>query len=756
MERNFLQRIGIIILALLMAVFSANAYVYATREIKTSQGRLTPPHTADKDLKLKKTLPNGAKVYGSQNEKQIISSRSEELVQLTIEYDFDSEYLFHWGTLISNDFICYEDWDFEYDYDNNILTAYVAPGTYDIVSHFGYGYNGDLSEAKMPTGHRLAVKENIDVNEDMTIRMSASECTNRIHCDTYMPNGELPILPTMKMLDHEPWVEWDLENSNAADVLVTYFVMINNMLLIRGTGNSGSQNNLPMDMNDFYVNDCSDRLYIRLTRTIEGYEPEYYISSFSVNGSKPAMIETLPSDYKCMSESFETTKNGESSPMGHFLGFNSIEMLDRVQFGGWSGNNGEDVGDLRTVTIYNTIDKEYMEKDPRHFGIMVMPTFTDYSYIQTTIYDWGDGEIYEDKFQVFYDTMGLPMLIDGDKIEYVNKGHDAYGNYSFQSPEYPETTIYEYPGHPVFTYMGDQKKMEYGNSAPVAAFMAQNSYQEWYESNMSYFDICYIGQAGDIRTSDYVNLDMDFKFDGKQRATKYAEADSVLNVMAENKECAGIYDITFDNKNVLVDGVPGYNRTHVVYDGRKEDWTAPTLQMLQLRNNDGDITNKFENSEDGVLEFAGGDFNFVYNSDPYYAYFDCEEQIVNVEYSPYGEDAWTPLPVEELEEYYVRPAFGYFYRGKLDVVKEMSENGWFDLRIKLTDLSDNYQEQVISPAFKINSKSGVKSVETSNGEIVSSKYFTIDGRVAPKDTKGLIIRSDQYSDGTWQHKIVKQ
>ena len=44
---------------------------------------------------------------------------------------------------------------------------------------------------------------------------------------------------------------------------------------------------------------------------------------------------------------------------------------------------------------------------------------------------------------------------------------------------------------------------------------------------------------------------------------------------------------------------------------------------------------------------------------------------------------------------------GWFYTGALAGVTGEGLNGWFDLKIHLTDAAGNWQEQVLSPAFRI-------------------------------------------------------
>ena len=70
-------------------------------------------------------------------------------------------------------------------------------------------------------------------------------------------------------------------------------------------------------------------------------------------------------------------------------------------------------------------------------------------------------------------------------------------------------------------------------------------------------------------------------------------------------------------------------------------------------------------------------------------------------YTPYDTEDWKPLPVEEDPSLFFLPTMGYFYSGSLKDVTGAGREGWFDLKIRLEDEAGNWQEQVISPAFRI-------------------------------------------------------
>lgn len=265
-----------------------------------------------------------------------------------------------------------------------------------------------------------------------------------------------------------------------------------------------------------------------------------------------------------------------------------------------------------------------------------------------------------------------------------------------------------YPGHEAFSFTNENKGMLYGASAPFCNFEMTSFFSENLNATMFYYNPLYIGQMGEQRGTDLNYTQTTVKFNNNEvyDGDYYGVREFTYNWATSSHE-KGVFDLTFANSNIEVDGLAGKNVTHIIYDEQKEDAMAPVLQMLQFRSTDDVVTNSFENPKDGILQFAGGDF--VYNEIPGtdINWYDCKAQTVAVAYSPYGQNSWTELAVDEIPELYRMPGFGYFYRGSLESVNRESSNGWYDLKITLTDASGNMQEQTISPAFRIGNVTGV-------------------------------------------------
>ncbi len=121
-----------------------------------------------------------------------------------------------------------------------------------------------------------------------------------------------------------------------------------------------------------------------------------------------------------------------------------------------------------------------------------------------------------------------------------------------------------------------------------------------------------------------------------------------------------------------------------------------------------------------------------------------------VEYAPMGTDEWNALEVSCNDEW-SSANFGYFYEASMGQVTEHSPNGWYDLKVTLTDEAGNLQEQTISPAFKINTLSGIGKMKS--GDCIPVAYYTVDGIRHNQPQQGVNIV--KMSNGTSVKFIVR-
>lgn len=199
------------------------------------------------------------------------------------------------------------------------------------------------------------------------------------------------------------------------------------------------------------------------------------------------------------------------------------------------------------------------------------------------------------------------------------------------------------------------------------------------------------------------------------------------NIWAYN----GVFDAEISTDNILIDEtVSGLSSAKIHYDSNIGYGTAPTLTYLQFRNNEDKVTDRLCSPADGFLEFyALAPIEKTWEKDGLLgSYFETGElESVKAEWSPMGQDNWKEIYLAEIPELFYMPGFGYCFRGYLNGVDKESDNKWYDLRVRVEDTYGAYQEQTISPAFRIESitGNGIQSIQASSNGI---SVYSIEGK----------------------------
>lgn len=261
------------------------------------------------------------------------------------------------------------------------------------------------------------------------------------------------------------------------------------------------------------------------------------------------------------------------------------------------------------------------------------------------------------------------------------------------------------------------------------------------------FLFTYGGRYGEMKAGAS-RADVKMKLDGNDILT----ADGAFTTTVD-EFLNGVVDATIvKEEGIVVDDLEGSNKAQLHYTAGAEDENPPTVTMLHFKDGEENVTDRFATAADGTLEFSAGDFNYFTTPLSYGTWIRHVPESVEVSYSPYGEDNWNELAVEEVPEYYW-PTMGWFYTGSLASVTGQGLNGWFDLKIHLTDAAGNWQEQVISPAFRIDDQaySSIANVGSSNAHELAR--YNLAGQCIDKNATGVIII--KMSDGTARKVLVK-
>ena len=299
-----------------------------------------------------------------------------------------------------------------------------------------------------------------------------------------------------------------------------------------------------------------------------------------------------------------------------------------------------------------------------------------------------------------------------------------------------------FSSHPRFSWDYNPDEMPvFGNSVPVMVTVT-----EWQPGLYPYSCLYpyYFGRMSELREADnfaaWAEVDVDGEniFQGTPNELKSWSLDEFSLPKA-----SGNYTFLFENDCATVDGMPSMNRTVMKVNASGPDREAPTLTMLNFRNAEDKITDKFENAADCTLEFSAADLSSQmneFNCD----WFRCESPAaVKVECAAEGSENFKELTVHEVPELFTTPAFGSFYRVSFADVDTRSESGWFQIRVTVTDAVGNSQQQTLTPALYIGSLASVDAVDIEEGITIGDGVIRAEGEITVYDIAGKLVRSGE-------------
>ena len=446
---------------------------------------------------------------------------------------------------------------------------------------------------------------------------------------------------------------------------------------------------------EFYINDVSDKYIVahgaNITANGVTYSYKCGLTSFA-----PCMKKIFDGSnlMKCTTE-FDANQLMDSEDAVFTPGFNVALLWDGMSLVAETNYVASAAGDSKTVVNY--IDCPESDEDSADkVNLIYAPILANYMEVEED--QWGK-QVY------YYGMTGCAMMGDKNGVKYVNAGADPdWGG--FNVPEGLLDAKY-YPGHPELSFERPDGEMTYPQTCPITSLRAMRYESDgWIDGWDRAF---FVGRYGEMY-----------------------EGESYLLYPYEDMLDDGSFVTSIDNRFVTVDGLQGHNTMEAHYDHSNADFIAPTIQMLTFKDAKGEITDRLQSAEGSKIIVMGGDFSYHMNWDVYLGYFTCGEAELEVSYSPFGMDEWQNLPVAEVPEKRFMPYFGNYYEGTLDDVACESDDQWFDVKLMIKDEAGNYQSQVVSPAFKILSGSGVTEMSAA-----TQRLMTRDG-----DT----FRYDGYAD----------
>ncbi len=517
-------------------------------------------------------------------------------------------------------------------------------------------------------GWAWIVKE-IDLTSDMEIDLDADEAKNRLVCNSVTPEGETPTLTTYHY--SEDWTEDDppeVIEGNVSQMFISSTVSSTWAGWIYGrsslgdfriTDDRGVKEFDLTRMTDIRINDISEDICLH-QYSLMSAKDGFYVTSmrpvFGLTGDRESEYEKSYSA-PFVQKFHPSLKAADNNPE---LFIPTWWMHSQEIFPNDNSFNGDDLqspaGEIWTAGIDNF---------PEWMKIRLFQSYADWG-VEEVDPETGETGIrcYPSASQPFgFDESGNPVK------EYVQLIPDYT-----RSEDWEEYCPWE--GNPAFSHTLHDSDLEPMATQPSLIADSREDYDWDDEKTYWYLDCLPIGRLGEWQL-------------GNQPSVETSERDLDDGV-----------EFTATLSGLDIEGIEG--RTHMtLHLNPEKDINAPVLQLVQFRDTEGMVTDRFKKAADGVIRLAAADFNEVMKpEDGYNWWFETTQADITVEYSPLHKESWTELAVDERPEWATRE-LGYVYEASLKDVVSPEYSGWYDLRVTMADDDGSFSQQVISPAFKI-------------------------------------------------------
>ena len=708
------------------------------------------PNTSCKQVKsiesrFRNTFSNES--YSRSNEHSQKASVDQPNYQVNFILDFNSEIQRASQIIILDSQNEWNNFDFDvFELIKGSNSFSIPKGIYDIIVVFEENhYNPNES------WHLFVVREKVTIDQNLELYFASEEAKNHIHFQTLTIDGEPISLP--KWTFDENWNDVLLEHGNTDNV---YFdnrlvckeydfeywhygqiaPVIESEYFNQAFGEKDA---------DFFINDVSGRWAFNSYR-VARRDFEVYTSAYEKQGaSGNATITNDPMEFVL----YEYQLDDNS--------FHGDVLYPSFRFFNWAGR-------YETISHEVNIAKPLAHGDTFKYFIGASNEKSQLGYIpfiQPIISSRKEIVNSWDQIEYEYNPVltCLPIYKNNEHVLLSNNGEESYkflgAGFSFVE-DYSEKldqlgrdilTYPFWPSHPVFSYPMTRIKGVFGNNCPALVSDPKQYLNSRYSVNLLDFNFDYFGRYGERRPDDRSSAHVSIKVNEDEFINNQGVFVTVLDELLN-----GVVDVSIVKDSIVVDNMDASNNAQLHYTAGAEDENPPTLTMLHFKDNAGDVTDRFNNAGEGIIEFSAGDFNFSTSPLQFFYYDRNAPETVEVSYSPYGKDNWNELEVEEVPENYW-PTMGWFYTAPLASVTGEAYEGWFDLKIRLEDAAGNWQEQVLSPAFRIDdlAYSSVATVGSNNAHEVAR--YSIDGKRVDASHRGVTII--KMSDGTARKVLVK-
>lgn len=337
-----------------------------------------------------------------------------------------------------------------------------------------------------------------------------------------------------------------------------------------------------------------------------------------------------------------------------------------------------------------------------------------------------------------------PDLVVGGDLEAVTAAFNPMSislgrYYEFDSPYYYELQQVDQPYGVGPSFMRINNIMfKQGENAP---FWGSISYASF-------------GFLADKRTVCDSTTMASVKFNGEKIFSDEipAELNKKMDSWYKQNTEPGTLEFTYVDKNYKLGDIDGKITSVMTILQEAEENSAPMLYGLVVKDAQGNVGSMFPESSneditiyatiaDENIDLATFDFNIDRASD------------VFILVSEHDADAFEMLDAVEFNET-PSNSYGYTYCASMKDIFHKSNSGYYDLQIFAIDDWGNRVVETISPAIYVNpDASGIDTAVGNKGEVVSSRYYDMIGRVVANPSNGVYVRIDTFSDGS--SKTVK-
>jgi len=526
-----------------------------------------------------------------------------------------------------------------------------------------------------PVGNYVVFKEKVVIDKDTTLSFDVSEATIPIQFNNLNEEG------TKLTLDQ-------YENGAVAEAgnctsyrSYTFFALKEYGVVHTVIGGTYRVKGYNVD---YYVNKVSDRFSILHTTNMKSLinNKFYFIKFPETSLSAAASVSNNPEDLKLYTQQFKPTPKGEGEPNSHICAHRVI-----------CSYNGDILisakNEYKAIILSDYVNEFYVDlaepENKQGFAAQCSALMGD---ILVT------GQ--------YKHIIGVPVA--GNKTQGLNFVYYGFDLLDGLVIPVGGGVSKVYPGHPVLSYDDKYPYVFGGAYAQLLCIKPKD-----YDGKSSKLRV-YVGRHGEIIES------------GINTCVSKNAADGDFTNFTYTQENATAGDMTAKSELVLHNHAIG-----------TEDYAAPTVQALRTITTDGKITDTFEGSENGLIEFAAADWKYHHDASvAANRWYDCSTiASVKVLYAVHESEEWNELEVNEVPEAFTMPAFGYFYRAS--TARISGEDNWYDLKVILEDPSGNVYTQTFWPAFFVSSTTGIDDVKVAsestykvieNGQVIIVKGNT--------------------------------